>query len=459
MEALKELAKELGYPGVEKLWRAAERRNLPLTRAQVLAFVQAQGQRQVFAPRPKYEGKIVGTRINDRWAADLIDYTARPSQSKDSSREPYQYVLIVQDVFSRKIWAVAMRVKTTETVQQAFEHIVRSGAGVPRELDTDNGLEFRGLFEQYLEEERIEHVISVQRNKNARGMLDAAIRTFKQQLSRIQVAENTRDWASLVPRAVAAYNDTVHSGLIGRAPDDVSSDNNLKFILTDMAADNIQKNQSRIEARGARLQRLGGFRSELPHQPRGFERSFKPRYGDDVHQVRKVIGGTVYSESGTAYPSRHVLAVPSATEAVNTEGLHGGSEQTDRLRLQTLEPYKQRISDFLGDLGKYEHEVAAYMKEIGMEPLMTQGLNYRKALRLLGFTVHGNARGSGKQLVTKPGQAAAPAPVPAAPAPRRISAAMAASVGLGRSSPAAAAAAIAAPVRRRIGSKQPDVRV
>ena len=104
-----------------------------------------------------------------------------------------------------------------------------------------------------------------------------------------------------------------------------------------------------------------------------------------MHKVRKVIGATVYSEDGTAYPSRHVLAVPSATEAVNTEGMHGGSDQTDRLRLQTLEPYKERISNFLGYLGKYEHEVAAYMKEIGMEPLMTQGLNYRKALRLLGL--------------------------------------------------------------------------
>ena len=385
MDALKQLAKELGYPGAEKLWRAAERRNLPLTRAQVLAFVRAQGQRQVFAPRPKYEGKIAATRINDRWAADLIDYTARPSHNEDSSKEPYQYVLIVQDVFSRKLWAVAMRVKTTETVQQAFEHIVRSGAGVPRELDTDYGLELRGLFEQYLEEEHIEHVIADPRNKNARGTLDAAIKVFKQQLARIQVAENTRDWASLVPRAVAAYNDTVHSGLVGRAPDDVRSDDELKFILTEQAADDLQKNQSLIEGRGKRLQRLGAFRAELPHQPRGFERSFKPRYGDEVHKVRKVIGGTVYSEDGTAYPSRHVLAVPSATEAVNTEGMHGGSDQTDRLRLQTLEPYKERISNFLGDLGKYEHEVAAYMKEIGMEPLMTQGLNYRKALRLLGL--------------------------------------------------------------------------
>ena len=445
MEALKELAKELSYPGVEKLWRAAERRNVHVTKDQVLAFVRSQGQRQVFAPRPKYEGKIVGTRINDRWAADLIDYTAKPSTSKDSTQEPYQYVLIVQDVFSRKIWAVAMRIKTTETVQQAFEHIVRSGAGVPRELDTDNGLEFRGLFEQYLEEEHIEHVIADSRNKNARGMLDSAIRTFKQQLSRIQVAENTRDWASLVPRAVAAYNDSVHSGLIGRAPDEVEGDEDLKFLLTEQAAEGIQKNQSLIEGRATRLQRLGGFRTELTHQPRGFERSFKPRYGDDVHPTSKVIGGMVYSDDGKGYPTRHVLAVPSTSEAVNTEGMHGGSEQTDRLRLQTLEPYRQRLMDFVSDLGKHEFEVANYMKEIGMEPLMTQGLSYRKALRLLGFTVHGNARGSGKQLVTRPGH------VPAAPAP--VAAPVMGPPARPNLAPAQAAAALAAPVRRPIRSK------
>ena len=79
-----------------------------------------------------------------------------------------------------------------------------------------------------------------------------------------------------------------------------------------------------------------------------------------------------------------------------------------------------------------------------MEPLMVQGLNYRKALRLLGFTVQGNARGSGKQLVTKPAHAAPAADpdVVAAPKRRLID-------------PAAAAAALAAPsARRRIVGKQ-----
>jgi hypothetical protein len=63
----------------------------------------------------------------------------------------------------------------------------------------------------------------------------------------------------------------------------------------------------------------------------------------------------------------------------------------------------------------------------------------------LGFTVHGNARGSGKHLVTRDAQAPA-APVPqAAPAPRSRPILP----------PAQAAAALAAPVRRRTMGKQP----
>jgi hypothetical protein len=80
MQAVADLAKELGYPSGAKLWQAVERRRLDVTKDQVLNFVRSQGERQVFAARPKYDGKIVATKINDRWAADLIDYTAKPSR-------------------------------------------------------------------------------------------------------------------------------------------------------------------------------------------------------------------------------------------------------------------------------------------------------------------------------------------------------------------------------------------
>jgi Integrase core domain len=168
MDQLKELAKELGQPGAEKLWQEAQRRSLPVTRKEVQAYVRTLGSRQVFQARPKYEGKIAATEINDRWVADLIDYNARPSQDPKDKNEPFQYILIVQDIFSRVVFTKALKRKDQETVSEAFKEIVRN-AGVPDRLDTDAGNEFKGAFEDFLREKRIYHSVSDIRNKNARG--------------------------------------------------------------------------------------------------------------------------------------------------------------------------------------------------------------------------------------------------------------------------------------------------
>jgi serine/threonine protein kinase len=60
----------------------------------------------------------------------------------------------VQDIYSRKLYAVAMREKTQTIVVEAFEHLVREAHAKPSELDTDQGPEFKGPFEEYLSEEK-----------------------------------------------------------------------------------------------------------------------------------------------------------------------------------------------------------------------------------------------------------------------------------------------------------------
>ena len=140
MDVLRSLFRELGYPSADKLWAAARRKGLKdVTKSDAVAVVRSQNSRQVFAARPGYTGKIVATRLDDRWDADLIDYTATPSKSSDSEGKPYKYILIVQDVFSRRIWAVSLRENNQEVVTQAFEHIVRQAKDKPDELDTDQG--------------------------------------------------------------------------------------------------------------------------------------------------------------------------------------------------------------------------------------------------------------------------------------------------------------------------------
>jgi hypothetical protein len=200
MEQVRDLASELGFPSANKLWNEVRKRNINVPKDEVLKYVRSLGLRHVFQRRPAYQGRIAATELNNRWVADLIDYNAKPSIDKKGGA-PYQYILSVHDIFSRVLFAHALKSKDPEVVQQAFESIVRR-AGVPDVLDTDHGNEFTGAFRDYLQDERIRHNVSDVRNKNARATLDSAIKNIRQQIARISVAEDRQDWASFLQRAL-----------------------------------------------------------------------------------------------------------------------------------------------------------------------------------------------------------------------------------------------------------------
>ena len=439
MDQLPGLSKELGYPSVNKLFEAAQRAGVKVSFKQVKGFVASQNVKQVFHKLPPSKGKIAAPNLDDTWMADLVDYSWQPSVGKTKSAEPpFQYILVVQDVFSRRLMARPIRDKLAETCKNAFQSIVEERNAKPVELATDMGWEFKGAFDDYLAREGIYHQIKDPRALNSQGALDAAIKALRPILARIQTEESTKNWAAEVERAVAAYNHLVHSHLNGRSPDEVQDDGDLRFHLEKQAAEDMQHNSDMIEKRDAKIKAAGFFREELPAQK--FRRGFHLKYGDKVHAVKSVSNNRVVDSEDNEFVGRHVLPVPMGSTDIDAGGANKAVAPADEKKKAALEPFKKRLSNFIGNLGKFEFEVANYMKEIGMEPLMVHGLSYRRAMQLLGFTVHGNARGSGKQLVTRPAQnAPAPAADAMAAPPRR------------RIDPAAAAAALAAP--RRITGK------
>lgn len=117
MDELRALSTELGHPSATKLWQEAKRRNLQVSRKEVYELAQGQSARQVLKARPDYPGKVVAVEINDRWAADIIDYNAHPSPDPNGG-DPYQYILIVQDIFSRVIFTHALKVKSQEVTDR-----------------------------------------------------------------------------------------------------------------------------------------------------------------------------------------------------------------------------------------------------------------------------------------------------------------------------------------------------
>ena len=124
-------------------------------------LVKREAVRQVQAPKYKFDGKIPSLYQNDRWFADLIDFSSTPSDNGKRTglrrtKDGESYILVVQDVFSRFLWTEALVNKTPQAVAKAFEEILARAGTKPRSLTSDLGPEFEGPFKQMLEANGIE---------------------------------------------------------------------------------------------------------------------------------------------------------------------------------------------------------------------------------------------------------------------------------------------------------------
>ena len=465
-------SQRLNYPSAQKLYDWLRNHGHVVTFDQIKKFTEKQAVRQVFhqpvrTPASK-QGQIVSLGLNERWMADLVDLTAQPSGgsgsgeggssgSKDAPIRSFRYILVVQNVFSRELHAKPLKSKDPETVAEAFRSIL-DDAPKPGRLDTDNGAEFQGPFDHFLEEKGIQHVTKDPQDKNALGTIDRAIQLLKQALFRRVVAENNKDWAALLPATVRGMNDTVHSKLNGRTPEEVKDDPVLQFDLRHAASDALARNHDVIEARGHELARKGAFRPA--DAQRTFQRSFQPKYSDEVHQVAAVEGSNVVDEQGRKFPTKRVLGVPAGSANVAAgaaQGMRGGSVLIDNLRKASVAPFAHRLEEFLGLDTFTLPRVVAKMKQLGMAQLMVRGLNYKLALELLGFKVEAGAAGG---LVVRGKRARTPAarprfragvlnPQPPAPAPAAFQPRPRFRSGVLDAGAAAAANPVPAPAARR----------
>ena len=150
-EQIRSLHAELAYPSASRLQAALRKRGVIATLEQVKNVVEKTGSRQVLQPPPQYHGNITSGRIDDRWAADLISFESRPAE-RDRA---YKHVLLVQDIFSRYLWAEAMWAK--DQSRAAFERILE-GERKCKELNTDGGTEFTSReFQAMLARRGIHH--------------------------------------------------------------------------------------------------------------------------------------------------------------------------------------------------------------------------------------------------------------------------------------------------------------
>ena len=349
---------ELNAPGADRLRRVLESRGHAVSKKDVADFVRRQSERQVQAPRYKFDGKIAAHDLHDRWFADLVDFTAAPSDGGKKvglhpTDEGEKYILVVQDVFSRKLWTEALINKVPKTVAEAFLKIVQRAGKKPRTLTTDEGPEFDALFRAFVEGMGISLLEKKKIDINALATLDVAIGNLKKALARDARRNATDDWASRLQKVTDGQNALPNDDYLeGAAPNGVQGSEDLIRHLKEKNFAFSEYNRVRAEKRGEKLEEAGRFRGMI--DAGGWvTRGFKPRWGEAVLSVGGVDGAYVRDTEGNEQLSKFALVVPQGTTI--DAGLRRiekpGSAQTEAKQRRTLQPVADAVADRIGAVG------------------------------------------------------------------------------------------------------------
>ena len=286
-------------PGQQKLWLEVRKRQIPVTKTQINEFVQRQAERQVFTnPLPRSKGKTASEDVNARFMLDIVFFRTD------------LMALFLVNVFTRKVWAVAIKDKSAASVLKAGKALIGRLDEKPKGVSSDDDLGFQTLS-PWLKEQGIGHKQSTaDTDKNALAVLDRAVQDVKARFDRILASTGKGEEKSKLEKALKAHNNSFHSTIHG-SPNEVGKDENLIFLNLVDNAEKFEHNAQILDKRKVALEATGAFRKPLAGVVKNkFRRGYQAKY-DKVEQLREIKGSTVVATDGSTVDIKLIKAVPS----------------------------------------------------------------------------------------------------------------------------------------------------
>ena len=140
------------YKGVSarKLHNRISRSFCGVSERQIQAFLNRQQISQKL--HPKFINKqppkpVTSPRVLDRIQMDIVDLQ---KSAVESDSRTYKYVLVVMDIISRFLFLRPLQSKSSTEVATHLIHFV-SDVGPPRIVQTDQGTEFKGIVQMFMD--------------------------------------------------------------------------------------------------------------------------------------------------------------------------------------------------------------------------------------------------------------------------------------------------------------------
>jgi hypothetical protein len=250
-----------------------------ISRRYILNWLSKQKSQQVFQ-NPKKQTSIKPLLVSKPGfiAIDLLDF------SKQGSFGNYNYVLNFIDQFSRKIWLVPLRNKTSKLVDKNLEKLIleyQKHYNITA-IISDNGGEFDSnkIYDKY----NIKHLTTQSYTPQQNSIAERAGGTVKSILKKVLYNENTKNWVKYIKEIQDIYNTTLNRNL-KKSPDEIFFDTSLHEDTFENLKTNHAKSYKEVDTVleiGDSVRVLIQKKSKLDKQQ---------TYSEEIYKINKVIKG------------------------------------------------------------------------------------------------------------------------------------------------------------------------
>ncbi len=131
----------------------------------------------------------------------------------ETKNRGFRYILTTIDVFARKIFLEATKVKEALVTSRALDRVTRRADVTPKYIICDNGTEFKGDFETFCKA----YEITIRRNRpyspEANGIVERANKEIRKLIRSINLENENNNWIDNLRRVEDLRNNTFTSAI------------------------------------------------------------------------------------------------------------------------------------------------------------------------------------------------------------------------------------------------------
>ena len=293
---IQEVYKKYNYPSKQKLYALTKLEGVKATLKEVQQFLDKQNAQQIFSRKIKQKaGHIVSFQPDERFQMDLVDMS-----NFSMKNQGYNWILMLVDVFNRKLYAYLLPNKNKESIFKALTQFFEKHH--PEIITSDNDTGFKSdMIKKLMEKnETVNHMVEPNDHK-ALGIVDRAIQTIKNVIYKYMKQENTTSYSKELARIIKAYNDTPNSGILDIAPNAVEADKDNTDKLQ------ILNHEHDYQNRKNRVHLNIGDTVRIRLNKTTFARSYDEKYSELQYVVTAVDKEKITLDDGNIYSSRRLI--------------------------------------------------------------------------------------------------------------------------------------------------------